>query len=220
MRDTLYIINPNSNQAVTEGLDKALNIFRGNAVPRIECVTMEEGPVGIQSQQDVDKAAVLVQNFAHRYQHRALGFVSACFSDPGLHGLREIPGVLAMGISECAVLTALSMGQKFGVIAILPNSIPRHWRMWSAMGIHDRVAGEVAIGRTVAQLADERATFEAMHEAGRQLRDQHGAQVLIMGCAGMASFRQPLSHALSMPVIEPVQAAVSMALGRLQLGWD
>ncbi|MCX5591403.1 aspartate/glutamate racemase family protein [Alcaligenes endophyticus] len=219
MRDTLYIINPNSNQAVTAGLDKALNIFRGPGVPRIECVTMVDGPAGIQSQLDVDKAAVLVQEFAHEHQQNALGFISACFSDPGLHGLREMQGVLSMGISECAVLTALSMGQKFGVIAILPNSIPRHWRMWSAMGVHERVAGEVAIGRTVAQLSDEHATLEAMQLAGKQLRDQYGAQVLIMGCAGMASFREPLSQALSMPVVEPVQAAVSMALGRLQLGW-
>jgi Asp/Glu/hydantoin racemase len=30
-----------------------------------------------------------------------------------------------LGISECGILTALTLGQKFGVIAILEKSIPR-----------------------------------------------------------------------------------------------
>lgn len=219
MQKNLYVINPNSNATVTAGMDAALESLRSADGPRIQCVTMEDGPPGVQSQQDVDLAAVLVQRFARENRENAAGFVTACFSDPGLHGLKEIEGVLSLGISECAVATAMTMGHKFGVIAILPNSIPRHWRTWSAMGIDSRVAGEVSIGRTVAQLADETATLDAMVEAGRQLRDRHGANVLIMGCSGMAAFRAPLERAVGLPVVEPTQAAVSMALGRLQLGW-
>ena len=102
---------------------------------------------------------------------------------------------------------------------ILQGSIARHWRAWGAMGIAQRVAGEAAIGRTVAELADADATLSAMVAAGRRLRDAHGADVLVMGCAGMAAFRAPLSEATGLPVVEPTQAAVSMILGRIQLGW-
>ena len=52
-----------------------------------------------------------------------------------------------------------------------------------------------------------------MLTVGTQLRDDDGAEVLIMGCAGMARFREPLQDALDVPVIAPAQAAASMAIG-------
>jgi Asp/Glu/hydantoin racemase len=41
-----------------------------------------------------------------------------------------------------------------------------------------------------------------------------------MGCAGMARYRKPLQEELHIPVVEPTQAAVTMAIGRVRLGWD
>lgn len=219
MAKTLYVINPNSNASVTAGIDDAMTVLRQTDGPEIECVTLVDGPPGVQSQQDVDRAAVLVREFADRHRDDAAGFITACFSDPGLHSLREIPGLVTMGISEGAALTAMSLGNKFGVIALLKASIPRHMRAWSAMGIVTRVAGEVSIDRSVAELADAEATLSAMIEAGKELRDRCQADVLVMGCAGMAQYRQALEEAVSLPVVEPSQATVSMALGRLRLGW-
>lgn len=219
MRPTLYVINPNSSTAVTAGIDAALAPLRRDDGPRIECVTLADGPPGVQTQHDVDRAALSVRAFAVAHRADAAGFVTACFSDPGLHMLRELGGVPALGISEAAALTAMTLGQRFGVVAILQGSIARHWRAWGAMGITQRVAGEVAIGRTVSELADAEATLAAMVEAGRRLRDAHGADVLVMGCAGMAAFRAPLQEATGLPVVEPTQAAVSMILGRIRLGW-
>lgn len=219
MHETLYVINPNSSEAVTVGIDAAMAPLRRPEGPRIECVTLTDGPAGVQTQQDVDRAALSVLRFAHEHRDKAVGFVTACFSDPGLHMLREMKGPLSFGISECAALTAMTLGQRFGVIAILEGSIGRHWRTWGAMGIAQRVAGEVAIGRTVTELSDQAATLAGMVNAGRRLRDEHGANALVMGCAGMAPFREPLQDATGLPVVEPTQAAVSMALGRIQLGW-
>ena len=68
-------------------------------------------------------------------------------------------------------------------------------------------------------LADERATLTRMVDVGRRLRDQHGADVLVMGCAGMARYRGDLEEAVQIPVVEPTQAAVTMAIGRVRLGW-
>lgn len=215
----LYVINPNSSEAVTAGIDAAMAPLRRADGPRITCVTLADGPPGIQTQHDVDRAALAVYKFAQEHLADAAGFVTACFSDPGLHLLREIKGVPSFGISECAALTAMTLGQRFGVIAILDGSIGRHWRTWGAMGITQRVAGELAIGRSVTDLANQAATLKAMVEAGNRLRNEHGANVLVMGCAGMAPFRDTLQDAIGLPVVEPTQAAAAMALGRIQLGW-
>lgn len=219
MPRTIYVINPNSSSAVTAELDAALAPLRVAGAPDIRTVTLTEGPPGVQSQLDVDRAALAVHAFAQAHRDDAAAWVIACFSDPGLQLLRESTRVPVLGISECAVLTALTLGQSFGVIAILNASIPRHLRTWGAMGVSQRLAGEIAIQRTVPQLADRPATLAAMCEAGRRLRDERGAQVLVMGCAGMAPFREPLQDATGLPVVEPTQAAVAMALGRTLLGW-
>jgi Asp/Glu/hydantoin racemase len=58
-----------------------------------------------------------------------------------------------------------------------------------------------------------------MVAVGKALREQHGADVVVMGCAGMARYRKPLQDAIGIPVVEPTQAAVTMAIGRVRLNW-
>jgi allantoin racemase len=219
MPRTIYVINPNSNAKVTAELDAAVEPLRLAGGPAIRCETLTDGPPGVETQAHVDSAALAVAAFAQRHRDDAAAFVIACFSDPGLHGVREKVRVPVLGISESAALTAMTLGHSFGVIAILPGSIPRHLRTWGAMGITQRCVGEVAIGRGVSALADREATLSAMVDAGRRLRDERGANVLVMGCAGMATFREALAEACGLPVVEPTQAATAMALGYAQLGW-
>jgi Asp/Glu/hydantoin racemase len=219
MRGTIYVINPNSNETVTAGIDAAVAPLRSTDGPAIACVTLDEGPPGVQSQRDVDGIIGPLLKRAASLENDAAAFVVACFSDPGMHALREQSARPVLGIAECGVLTALTLGQRFGVIAILPTSIPRHLRYFGGMGVLDRFAADLSIGLTVAELADESRTLGRMIDAGRMLRDTHGADVLVMGCAGMARFRETLEQELQIPVVEPTQAAVAMAVGRVRLGW-
>ncbi|HYX63908.1 MAG TPA: aspartate/glutamate racemase family protein, partial [Burkholderiales bacterium] len=54
----------------------------------------------------------------------------------------------------------------------------------------------------------------------KALRRDHGADVVVMGCAGMARYRKPLQDEIGIPVVEPTQAAVAMAIGRVRLNWN
>ncbi len=218
MAGTIYVINPNSSAAVTAGIDEAMAPLRLAGGPAIACLTLEEGPRGIQSQRDVDGVIGPLLRRAAALESEAAAFVIACFSDPGLHALREQSRRPVLGIAECGVLAAMTLGQRFGVIAILPTSIPRHLRYLGAMGVMQRFAGDLPIGMGVADLADGETTLTRMVDVGRRLRNEHGADVLVMGCAGMARFRQPLEDAVGIPVVEPTQAAAAMALGRVLLG--
>ena len=69
------------------------------------------------------------------------------------------------------------------------------------------------------ELSDEKKTFGRMVDVGRRLRDTHAANVIVMGCAGMARYRKPLQDELGIPVVEPSQAAVGMAIARIRLNW-
>jgi allantoin racemase len=217
MTGTLFVINPNSSAVVTAGIAEAVAPLGRMGAP-IECLTLAEGPPGIESQAQADETVAPMLRLAATLEDRAAGFVIACFGDPGVHALRDRTRKPVIGIQEAAVATALTLGQRFGIIAILPRSIPRHLRSLGAMGVLGRLAGDRALGLGVAELAQPARTEARLIETGRALRDMDGAEVLILGCAGMARYRARLEDALGLPVIDPCQVAVATALGRIALG--
>lgn len=211
-RANILVVNPNSNETVTRGLEEALAPLGFANGPEIRCRTLTEGPFGIESQADVERVAMPLRRLVE-VDNEASAFVIACYSDPGLHVCREATRRPVFGIAECGVLTALARADRFGVIAIAAKSIPRHMRYLRQMGLTDRLAGERPLGMSVAETASGDGTLARMIEVGRELRDQDGAGAIVMGCAGMARHRKPLEDELGIPVIDPTQAAIAMALG-------
>jgi Asp/Glu/hydantoin racemase len=213
----ILVVNPNSTAAVTAAIDRALEPLRMIGGPAIECLTLAEGPPGIETQAHVEQ---VVQPLCRLVRARAdaSAFVIACFSDPGLHLCREATERPVLGIAECGLLTALTRGERFGILAILRTSLPRHLRYVRQLGLAARFAGDLPLGLGVVELSDEDRTFARMAEVGARLRDEHGADVLVLGCAGMAQYRAPLEQSLGLPVVDPTQAAVTMAIGAVRLG--
>jgi allantoin racemase len=216
----ILVVNPNSTESMTRGIDEACAPLRMPGGPAIECATLKEGPPGIETQQHVDGLIAPLVSFVRKNEERYAAFVIACYSDPGLHSVREVTRKPVLGIAECGILTALTMGHKFGVIAILQKSIPRHLRYMGALGVMDRLAAELPVDLPVLELSDEKKTFGRMVEVGKRLRAEHGADVVVMGCAGMARYREGLQEAIGIPVVEPTQAAVAMAIGRVRVNWE
>ena len=219
MPDRILVINPNSTDAVTRAIDDAMVPLRIPGGPAIDCMTLREGPPGVESQSDADAVIAPLCRAIRDAEPETAAFVIACFSDPGLFSAREATAKPVLGIAECGILTALTLGHRFGVISILARSVPRHLRYIAAMGVGQRLAGDLPIGLGVTELATGRGTLSRMIEIGRRLRDQNGADVLVMGCAGMARYRAELEEAVQIPVVEPTQAAVALAIGRIRLGW-
>jgi Asp/Glu/hydantoin racemase len=214
-RGRILVVNPNSNEIVTKGLADALAPVQFADGPQIECRTLQEGPYGIETQEHVESVALPLRRLVAG-SNDVDAFVIACYSDPGLHVCREATSRPVFGINECGVLTALASGERFGVIAIAQRSIRRHVRYMRQMGLLDRFAGERPLNMSVAETAAGEKTLDRMIEVGRQLREEDGADVIVMGCAGMARHRVPLEAALGVPVIDPTQAAVAMAIGAVQ----
>lgn len=212
---TILVVNPNSNAEVTAGLDLALEPLRLAGGPAVRCMTLEEGPHGIESQADIEAVTLPLRRLVSTRDEAA--FVIACYSDPGLQVCREAAGKPIFGIAESAVLTALSRGDRFGVIAIQDRSIRRHLRQLRQMGVEARLAAERALGLHVHELADEARTWARLVDVAGALKDADRADVVILGCAGMARYRCRLEAVLGVPVIDPTQAAVTLAIGAVML---
>jgi allantoin racemase len=214
-RPRILVINPNSNVVVTKGLEVALQPLDFADGPEIVCTTLDNGPYGVESQADVDSVTMPLRRLVES-DNSSAAFVIACYSDPGLHVCREGTDRPVFGIAECGVLTAMTRAETFGVIAIAQRSIRRHIRYLRQMGLMDRLAGERPLNISVAETASGDGTLAKMIEVGRALKNEDGAGAIVMGCAGMARLRRPLEDALGIPVIDPTQAAVAMALGAVQ----
>src|ERR1700730_12584401 len=213
----ILVINPNSNLQVTRNFAEALQPLCFEGGPEIDCVTLAEGPFGVETQADVDSVAMPLRALVAT-DNSADAFVIACYSDPGLQVCREATARPVFGIAEAGVLSALARGDRFGVIAVAQRSIGRHLRYLRQMCLMDRFAGERPLDMSVAETASGDGTLARMIEIGRELKNEDGANTIVMGCAGMSRHRLALEHALGVPVIDPTQAAVTMALGAVMFG--
>ena len=214
--DRIIVINPNSTEEVTQAIDRALEPLRMAGGPEIECVTLPEGPLGIETQADAESVVAPLCDLVKARDNDAAAFVIACYSDPGLHAAREITTRPVLGIAECAMLTALTKGERFGLISILESGVQRHLRYVRQLGLEQRFAGDVPVGFGVTELGGNSKVLGRMIETGERLRDEYGADVLIFGCAGMADYRDQVAESVGLPVVEPSQAAVTMAIGAVR----
>ncbi|MEI8144354.1 MAG: aspartate/glutamate racemase family protein [Alphaproteobacteria bacterium] len=215
-RARILVVNPNSNEAVTQGLRDAVKCLTFADGPEIVCETLAEGPFGIETQEHVESVSLPLRRKVEA-TNDADAFIIACYSDPGLHICREGTSRPVFGIAESGVLAALARAERFGVIAIKSRSIPRHIRYLRQMGLTDRLAGERPLEMSVAETASGDKTLDRMIAIGRELKELDGAGAIVMGCAGMARHRKPLEEALGIPVIDPTQAAVALAIGTVQV---
>lgn len=206
----ILVINPNSNDDVTKGFSEVLDPLRLAGGPDIECITLPEGPFGIETQEHVESVTLPLRRIVVE-RTDVDAFVIACYSDPGITVCREATGKPVFGIQESGVLAALSRGERFGVIALGPQSIKRHLRYIRQLGLETRLAAERPLHLSVAA-AEEADAYPRVLEVARELVEKDGADVLLLGCAGMTRHRPPLEQDLGVPVIDPVQMAVAQAL--------
>lgn len=213
---SILVINPNSSADVTRSIDAGLDLIRPLMNFDITCRTLAEGPPEIETQAHIEQVVSPTVQLMER--EPADAYAIACFSDPGLALARETIAAPVVGIAESAILMALGLGYRFGIISILSISVRRHLRYVRMLGLENRLAGDRPIDLGVHDAAGDSAVSRII-EVGKTLRDVDGADVLILGCAGMGLRRAEIEQALSIPVIDPTQAAVARAAGLLTLGY-
>lgn len=212
----ILVINPNSNTAVTEGLQDCLEPLQIKGQVEIECMTLADGPFGIETMLDAESVVMPLRRVVLE-RADADAYVIACYSDPGLALCREATPKPVFGIQESGLFSALQRGARVGVVALGPKSIARHLPYIRALGLENRLAAERPLHLTVAQ-SEEADAFPRIKDVAQMLIEEDMADTILLGCAGMVGHVKPLEDALGVPVTEPTQAATVQALGAVLLG--
>lgn len=117
-----------------------------------------------------------------------------------------------------AVHLAHLVGDKYAIVTSMSRTIPLIEDSLRSSGLLSRCAGIDAVGLPVLDLeSDAEATVEAFTAPARRAIDA-GADVIVLGCAGLSYLQQRLSEDLHVPVIDGVAAAVTLAEGLVHLG--
>lgn len=211
----ILVINPNCSGDCSAGIEAAIAPFRFVGSPLLEVATLKEGPPAIYSWRDWHSVVEPMCRLIER--EPADAYVIACASDPGIGAARAVTRRPVFGVFRSAVAAAVARAERFGVIAIVEASKARHLLALRAMGLADRLAAEVALNVTMETLLDLDLARERLIAAGRELAAA-GAEAVVLGCTGMAHHRAALADAVGLPVIDPCQAGVLMAIGAVAEG--
>ncbi len=205
----VLIINPNSSNACTAGIDAAVAPFRRPGGPALDVIDLADGPAAILSWHDWH---AVVEPLCRRVEREPADlYVVACASDPGIEAVRAVTSRPVLGVFRCAVAAATARAERFGVIAIVEASKGRHMAALRSMGLESRLAAEVAMNVSMDTLLDPVAARAGLVRAAQDCVAA-GAGAVVLGCTGMAGHRAAIEAACGVPVIEPCQAAAAMAV--------
>lgn len=145
--------------------------------------------------------------------------VLAGFGEPGREGLRELVDVPVLDVTDSSVAFACQLGYRYSVVTTLARSIPSIEQNLRNAGLLDRCASIRATDLEVLELEqDEQRTRERLIAESRKAIEEDRAEVICLGCAGMAGVDKELEQALGVPVIDGVVAAVKLAEGLYDYG--
>jgi len=199
------VINPNTSQSMTAEIEEtAVRVFQ--APWECEVLAAPAGPESLESWTDYHLASVCVLPLVESYQAEVNGILLACFGDPGLYLLKEYCEVPVIGIAEASMSIAILLGAKFGILAGMRRAAELMDSMVRTYGMEARYAGTESLEMRVLDFdKDREKTLERLASTSLKLRER-GAEVLLLGCAGLTNFVDALQEKVEMPVIDPVEA--------------
>lgn len=185
----------------------------------IEVVSLKEGPESLESYYYEAVASPGVLEIIRDADGRYDGFLVNCFADPGVRAAREIADVPVIGPGEASMLTASMLGHKFGVAAINKKQVTALEIRVRELGIAPRFAGARAVNIGVSSLLDApQETVEEVIKAADFLIREKGAEVVVLGCTGMAYLAEDIKKRLTVPVIEPALTALKLLETLIDMG--
>jgi len=208
----ILVINPNTTESMTEHLRRELMPLKGPDT-ELTVVNPAHGPVSIESA--YDEAMAIPPTLELIKQAEKDGYdavVLACFSDPGLEAARELASIPVVGIEESALHVAAMLGHKFSIMTARRQRVPGKMEHVAMRGLESKLASVRPLEMSVLEMdaEPERAKARILEAAGAAVRED-GAEVVILGCAGLAGYAAEIERELGVAVLDPSPVALKMA---------
>jgi allantoin racemase len=214
----LLVVNVNTTASTTEAIAASARAVAAKDT-EIVGLTPDIGAESVEGNFESYLAAVAVMDAVTRYQGPYDAVIQAGFGEHGREGLQELLDVPVVDITDAAAHTACLLGHRYSVVTTLDRTVPLIEDRLTLSGLHTRCASVRSSGLSVLELeSDPAAAVKAIvAEAERAVRDDR-AEVICLGCGGMAGLDDAVRAATGVPVVDGVTAAVKLAEGLVALG--
>jgi len=215
----ILIANVNTTEAMTDAIAEAA---RSAASPGTEIIglTPDFGAESCEGNFESYLAAIAVMDKIVRYEGEYDAVIQAGYGEHGREGLQELLTVPVVDITEAAASTAMYLGRSYSVVTTLDRTVPLIEDRLILAGLHDRCASVRSSGLGVLELeSDPDRAVEAIAAEAQKAVEVDRAEVIVLGCGGMAELKDRVVELCGVPVVDGVQAAVQVAesLVRLEL---
>ncbi|WP_341988804.1 aspartate/glutamate racemase family protein [Azorhizobium sp. AG788] len=214
----LLLINPNTSVDMTERMVATAGAVLAPDVDLV-AVTAARGMPYIASRAEALVAGALTLEIIAEHQADADAVIIAAFGDPGLIAARELFDLPITGMAEAAILTACMLGQRFSIVTFSRTLTAWYEDAVALSGLQARCASirvPDASFKSVAtvqhELEDELVALIA------RVVEEDQADVVILGGAPLTGLAGRIADRVSVPLVDPLSAAVAQAelLARLK----
>jgi len=214
----LLVVNVNTSSSMTATIQRSA---RASCSPGTEVVVLQPvfGPEGVDCNFESYLAAVSVMDRVITYEEGFDAVVIAGFGEHGRDGLQELVSQPVVEICEAAAHAAMMVGRTYSVITTLRRSAAAIEDRLRLAGLDQRCVSVRFNDLTTKDVdCDPQGTLATIVEEARKAVQVDHAEVICLGCAGMAGLEQAITEALGVPVIDGVAAAVRFAEALVSLG--
>lgn len=214
----IVVANVNTTASMTEAIAASA---RAVAAPGTEIVPLTPafGAESVEGNYESYLAAVAVQEAVRDLNEPFDAVIQAGYGEHGREGLQELLDVPVVDITEAAASTAMYLGHRYSVVTTLDRTVPLIEDRLLLAGLSARCASVRASGLSVLELEeDPERTVQAIVAESRRAVTDDRAEVICLGCGGMAGLDARVREATGVPVVDGVSAAVTVAESLVRLG--
>ena len=207
----ILVINPNSSTEMTRGIDVSAREY-ANAETLIHTVSSAEGPLAIECLADAEAVQDQVMDYVNQANKEDYDtIIMACYGQSLAKAAKEISKIPVYGIAEPQLYMACLLGNKFSVIGLKKDSDTVMQERLRILGLASRCASVRTIGVSIIEcVVNRESTYDALIKEARLAIEKDGAEVICLGCAGLAGLDKPMQKELGVPVLDGVVCAVKM----------
>ncbi len=214
----ILVANVNTTASMTEAIAESA---RGVAAPGTEIIgiTPRFGANSCEGNFESYLAAIAVMDAITSYSEPFDAVIQAGYGEHGREGLQELLDVPVVDITEAAASTAMYLGHKYSVVTTLDRTVPLIEDRLKLAGLDARCASVRASGLGVLELeSDPERAVQAIVAQAREAVEKDHAEVICLGCGGMAELEAKVSAATGVPIVDGVRSAVTIAEGLVRMG--
>ncbi|MEV4987613.1 MULTISPECIES: aspartate/glutamate racemase family protein [Micrococcaceae] len=207
----ILVANVNTTSSMTDSIASSARSVAA-AGTEIVGITPRFGADSCEGNFESYLAAIAVMDAVTSYPEPFDAVIQAGYGEHGREGLQELLDVPVVDITEAAASTAMFLGHKYSVVTTLDRTVPLIEDRLKLAGLDARCASVRASGMAVLELEEEPdRAVEAIINQAMLAVTQDKAEVIVLGCGGMAGLDEQIRQRAGVPVVDGVAAAVTIA---------